>query len=200
MVQLGNESAQESLRAPTITLVVPVFSFGSTYRCSPLFGKCLSSILFFNSVMSPIFSSTSCLICILSLYRRTPSLTYPVTKLKPPPSRFLCDERASEFQFPSCFQCHTWISFFLFFFPSLIPTACILPFFPSLAFSHISYISCISPFSFIGSRSSRLLRYYISVTLSGANSLTQMCFEISWKFSSFTLTGTQGGRLEIYLA
>lgn len=126
---------QPLLSSPRIFILID-------YRCSPLFGKCLPS---FYSVLSLLFPRVVLLICILSLYR-TPVL-HPVTKLKPPPSRFLCDERASEFQFPSCFQCHTWISYFsfLFFFPSLVPTACILPFF-FLAFSHISYISCISPF------------------------------------------------------
>lgn len=55
--------------------------------------------MFVFILLTPYSLSYFLLICILSLYR-TPVL-HPVTKLKPSPSRFLCDERASEFQFPT---------------------------------------------------------------------------------------------------
>lgn len=141
-----------SERQPSLSLLSsPRIFIWIDHLCSPLFGKCLSSFYFRT------LSYFLVLICILSLYR-TPVL-HPVTKLKPPPSRFLCDERASEFQFPTSSVTLelSYFSFFNSFSPPLFQRLASSLFF-FLAFSHISYISCISPFSFIGPRSSRLPR------------------------------------------
>ena len=93
---------------------------------------------------------------------------HPVTNLSPPRHAMWWERASESIQFSSASSVTLEYPFSLFYsFPSPVATACVL--FLPLAFSHISYISCVSPFSFIGP----FRAYFISVTfysLSGANS------------------------------
>lgn len=141
-----------SERQPLLSLLSsPRIFIWIDYRCSPLFGKCLSSFYLLRT-LSPIS-------CLYVYYRYIEPQSYTLSQnLSPLRHAFYVMNVQASFNFLlPVSHLNYLISLFLFFFPSLVPTACILLFF-FLAFSHISYISCISPISFIGPRSSRLPR------------------------------------------
>lgn len=195
MVQLGNESAQQSLRAPTITQQSPYFHL-DRLSMLPSFWEMFVFILF--RILSYFFEQS----CLYVYYRYIEPQSYILSQnLSPLRHAFYVMNVQASFNFlvASSVTLEYLISLFYSFSPLQFQRLASSLFFFSPSRIFLTYLAS-HPFSFIGPRSSRLPRYYISVTLSGANSPTQMCFEISWKFPSFTLTGTQGGRLEIYLA